>query len=468
MSLFRLITRELMHRKINALLMAVSVIAAVACLVTSLCLLKGHDLQTDAIVSELEAETQRIVDEKEKETQQRVEQLKDDYRKIVLKLGFNVYVIHKDVRPDQAHEAGLGGKDLPESYVHKLANAGILTIDHLLPSLSAGVLWPERKRQVILTGVRGEVAVAGKKRKRPLIQPVKPGEIVLGYKLAKDTGLKKGDSAVLLGKTLTVAKTHEARGTQDDNTAWVDLPLAQELLGKEGRITAIQAINCLAPHCHPDATGIPSVNQEISGVLPDTQVIIDMGKARARIEARHRAAAEAEAALKQATEQREAHLAQVTKSRGEMRQQIDQLASVMNPLVVLGASLWVGLLALGNVRERRAEIGVLRALGVNSTGVLTIFLGKALLIGVVGALLGVLLGTGLGISFAGSVGGATELIAATPRSAPDTASATRQALLAPTTVVLLLAAAPLLAVLASWVPALIAAQQDPADVLAEE
>jgi ABC-type lipoprotein release transport system permease subunit len=42
------------------------------------------------------------------------------------------------------------------------------------------------------------------------------------------------------------------------------------------------------------------------------------------------------------------------------------------------------------------------------------------------------------------------------------------ALVEPRLLVLMLAAAPVLAALASWLPAMIAAQQDPADVLREE
>jgi len=274
MNIRRLIVRELLYRRTNSLLGLLAMTAAVACLIATMSILKGHDL-----------ETQRILAEKQTATAERVKEYNDAYRKIVLTLGFNVFIVPKDVDPDKLHEAGLGGKEMPQANVRILADAGILTIDHLLPSLSATIIWPEQNNaQVILTGIHGEVAIAGKKRKKPLIQPVEPGQIVLGSAIAARTGLKKDDETELLGRKFTVRKVHIVRGTDDDNTLWIDLTVAQKMLNKEGRITAIQAINCLAENCHPDAAGrIPAIDQEIARVLPDTQAIIDMEIGRAHV-----------------------------------------------------------------------------------------------------------------------------------------------------------------------------------------
>ncbi|MEX2212503.1 MAG: FtsX-like permease family protein [Phycisphaeraceae bacterium] len=421
MNLTRLIFREIAHRRTNALLALLSVTAAVACLTAGLTLLRGHDLATD-----------RILAAKQEETEARTKQLTDDYRKIVLELGFNVFIVPKGSSP-----VATGPQpEMPYEYVTMLSKADIITIDHLLPSLTVPLYWQEQKMQVTLTGIHGEVAIAGGKRKRPLVQPVKPGEIVLGFKVAQSTKLKPGDKAALLGETFTISETHPFRGTPDDYTLWIDLAQAQKLLNREGVITAIQAINCLAPNCHPDATGIPSVTQEIAKVLPDTQVIIDMGKARTRIDARVRAAKEAEAALTAEKEQRAA-----------VRGQMENFASILIPTVMVGCGLWIALLALANARERRGEIGILRALGVGKAGVLTLFLGKAVLIGLIGA------GAGYALGFLGG-------------AAFGEASAGE--LIEPRTAVIVLIAAPLLATLASWLPSLVAAGQDPAVVLSEE
>jgi hypothetical protein len=425
MSLWRLIVREIIHRKVNSALVLLSVVVAVGCLFATLSMLRAHDLSTSAILTKMR-----------QETQQRTDLLKDDYRKIVLTLGFNVFILPAEVSPEQSYQPGLGGHEMPEDYVEQLAQAGVMTIDHLLPSLSVPVQWPEQKLHIIVTGVRGEVAVAGKKRKRPLIQPVEPGEIVLGYNVARQIDKKPGDKVQLLGSEFQVKKSHDARGTQDDNTVWIDLARAQQLLGKEDRITSIQAINCLAPQCHPDATGIPSVSDEIARVLPNTQVVIDMGKARARIDARRRAAEEAQAALQSETDR-----------RARLREQFDSFASVLNPLVLIGAGLWIGLLTLTNVRERRVEVAVLRALGVTTRSLLLTFLGKALLMGLLGGILGYFAGIAIG--------------SLTSYMSPAE-------FIRPASLILTVALTPMLVAVASWIPAMLAASQDPALILNQE
>ena len=106
------------------------------------------------------------------------------------------------------------------------------------------------------------------------------------------------------------------------------------------------------------------------------------------------------------------------------------------------------MLTVGNVRDRRTEIGILRAIGLRRAQVLVIFIGKAVLMGLTGAVLG---------CAGGLVGGALW------QQAPD--AAMWQRLADPVLVAAVFGAAPLLAVLASWLPALRAAQEDPAVVL---
>jgi len=182
------------------------------------------------------------------------------------------------------------------------------------------------------------------------------------------------------------------------------------------------------------------IRGEIARVLPETQIIEFASQAIARAEARARAATEAENSLQRETE-----------GRTKLRAEREALASVLVPVVMLGSAIWIGFLALANVRERRSEIGILRALGLRSRQILSIFLGKAVVVGLIGAVLGY---------FAGS------LIGAAWRETPG-ALPIKVALIDPRLLLSLLVAAPLLAALASWLPAMLAAQQDPADVLRE-
>ena len=114
--------------------------------------------------------------------------------------------------------------------------------------------------------------------------------------------------------------------------------------------------------------------------------------------------------------------------------------------------LWVALLAFGNVRERRAEIGVLRALGVRSLQILAVFLGRAVLMGIAGACLGLAAGF---------------LVGSLWREGATSAQGVSVRLDAPLLLAVLIGA-PVVAALAGWLPSYLAAQQDPAEVLSQE
>src|SRR5262249_37287693 len=125
--------------------------------------------------------------------------------------------------------------------------------------------------------------------------------------------------------------------------------------------------------------------------------------------------------------------------------------AILIPLAVTGAALGLVLLALGNVRERRIEIGLFRSLGLRSSQIYGLFLGRAALLGLVGAVTGWLAG-GLVAWCWGDVSDLTD---------------GAEWLLDPWIWAGPLAAAPLLAALASWAPACLAVRQDPAVVLRE-
>lgn len=426
MTVWRLVIREMLHRKLSFLAGFASVTVAVACLVGSVALLAGHDLQTEAVIAGMEEATKA-----------RLAELQEDYRKIVLQLGFNVFIVPKGAQATDVYGNRGEMKEMPEEYAERLAAAGIVTINHLLPSLTAATPWPEQQTRVLLTGIRGEIPLAKKHGgKQPLMQPVESGTMVLGYAIGGQAGLKPGDSARFQGRDFRVARVEPFRGTDDDVTVWLNLADAQKLLGKEGRITAIQAINCLAAQCHPEIDGLPAIDEEIARVLPDTQVLVDMGKAVTRIEARERAASEAEAALQAESRRRLA-----------IRGQIARFASILSPGAVGGAGVWIALAMLVNVRQRRTEIGTLRALGARSPTLYGLFLGKAVAFGLAGAVVGTAVGLIVAARWAGVAIG--QLV--DPLVLWGTVLGT-----------------PVVAATASWIPATVAASQDPATVLSAE
>jgi ABC-type lipoprotein release transport system permease subunit len=427
MSLWHCILREIAHRKLNFSLALTSALVAVACVIATVGVLRAFDQETDSLLVARQTEVEEAG-----------KLLEDDVRKITKGLGFNILVLPKDQPLGDVYAEGYASKTMPEEYVTRLAKAPIDKIDHLLPALERKLVWPEKQRTILLVGIRGEVPRLNGDQKKPLLDPVPPGEIVLGHELHTGLGLKKGDELTLLGKEFTVATCYPQRGSKDDITAWIDLAQAQEMLSEPGRINAIWALEC---NCS-SIQRLAEVRTEIAGILPDTQVIEVATQATARAEARNKAAKVAAESLAAAKEQ-----------RTEMRGRVESLAGIAVPVVIVACGMWIGLLALVNVRDRRPEIGILRALGLRSSQILTIFLGKAVLAGTLGAVCGIALGMFLPAVWKGetySVG----------------AVWTAQSLLM--TAVFVLLGTPILAGVASWLPALAAAGQDPARILCEE
>lgn len=312
---------------------------------------------------------------------------------------------------------------MPEDYVMKLAASDVVKVNHLLPSLTQKVTWPEQKRTILLIGTRGEVPIGERALKKPLLDPVAPGKAVLGYELHQSLGLQQGDSIQLMGKTFTVEKLHSQRGSADDITIWLNLAEAQELLGKPGEINAILALEC---NC-ASIDRLAEVRAEIGKILPDTVVIEKESTALARAEARNTA--------KRTAEQARDKLEQ---NRIASRTTREQLAAFLIPLVALTSAIVVALLTVLNVRQRRTEIGTLRAIGIPSHTLLSTFLLRAALSGLLGAAIGVLVTLAASQSLTLITPGEWSLIALT---------------------------AVLFSCAAAWLPALNAANQDPAKLL---
>ncbi|HEY5909210.1 MAG TPA: FtsX-like permease family protein [Verrucomicrobiae bacterium] len=425
MNLNRLIFREILHRKLSFSLGVLSACLAVACLVAALAILEKHDARTRQIMAAKEAETCR-----------QMAKLEDDYRKLMLKMGFNVLILPKDQNLSDLYADDFASTYMPEEYATRLARSHVATINHVLPSLQQKVKWPERDRTVLLMGVRGEVYVQSQQQK-PMLEPVAPGTMVLGHELARNFGLNAGNKTRLMGREFAVAKVNPERGNKDDITVWISLPEAQELLAKPGLINGILALDCTCDTL--DRLG--RIRPEIAGILPDTQVIEYASQALTRAEARQRAAAEAQAGIQREKE-----------GRDKLRAEREALAAVLVPVVMVASGVWIGLLSLANVRDRRGEIGILRALGLRSRQILAIFLAKAVAVGLAGGCLGYFLGRLLGLLW---------------REGPGVPTV-KLALVEPRLLMLMLVATPVVAALASWVPAIIATQQDPAVVLREE
>lgn len=426
MTLWRLLTGEIAHRRLSFALGCLSVAIAVGAVVGSLAMLRGHDLRTE-----------RLVEEKEARTREEMARLEDDYRIIMKRMGYNVMILPAGQDLGELHAQGYPSQTMPEGYAERLAASGFDSLNHLLPVLQRRAVWPETGENILLCGVRGQMALPGRKGERAPIQaPIPPGRVALGHMLAARVDATAGESVVLMGERFIVERVEPSRGTVDDMAVWADLAKVQRWLNEPGRISGILALECV---CHADSLG--QIVEQVTGLLPDTQVFEFGSIVRGRAEARQRAAAAARLAIEDEKAQ-----------RLRLRAERVRLATGTMAAAVAGAALWVMVLAYGNARDRRSEIGMLRAVGLREGQILTLLLGKALLMGACGGVIGLAVGWVCGARAAD--------VALLSRTAWALAGGWQLA------AIWLLG--PLLAGAAAFVPALLAARSDPADVLGRE
>jgi len=381
MYILRMIFKELWHRKINFLLAVLAVTTAVAFLVAFFTASQASERET---------------------------------ARLMLSMGYNLHIIAKDADIGGFLMTGIPDKTMPEAYLQKLAAQNSISYNHLLALLEGKTQY--RGMDILLTGLAPEVCPPGQ-QKQAMTFSVAPGTAYVGYRLAEGLAIHKGDIIDLGGRKLKVERCLAESGGLDDMRLQCSLQDAQAILGLPGRISAIQAVDCL---CFEKGDPVAMLRKEIGSILPEAQVF---------------------------------QVKALASARAKQRQMIRNIFAVMLPFVITACGVWIGVLAIMNVRDRKPEIGLLRALGYNTANVMLLFLGKALLVGLLGAAAGFLLGTELGLQFGPGV---FEITAKTMLR-PELSLFVRACILAP-----------LFAVVASFIPTIIAVTYDPATTLREE
>lgn len=426
MTIYHLIKREIFHRKLNFGLCLLSIIIAIGSLIGTLVLLKVYDLKTDEILRT-----------KQQETEKQMVKLQDEIRKSMLKLGFNIVILPKDQNVSDWYANDYASKYMPEEYIAKLAESKFMTIKHLLPILRQKIKWPETKRTILIIGTLGEVTNLEEESLKPLVQPIPEGEIVLGYEIQQSLNLKVGDTVKLLDNKFIVSKCHKERGNKDDITVWLNLKDAQKILNKNGLINEILALEC---GC--ELSNLPKVRTEVNKLLADTQVIELVSKALTRAETKFNVAQKAKMSIIREKQNRE-----------KLKKEHKQFISILIPIIMLSCIIWISFLIFSNVKDRKTEIGILRAIGFSAKQILFIFLIKAIIMGIIGGIIGFVLGfvTGsyLGINL-------------------QKISSNMLLLFELKFLLLSIILAPILACIASWIPSINAIHQDPAKIIREE
>ena len=179
--------------------------------------------------------------------------------------------------------------------------------------------------------------------------PKSDGEVLLGSDASKVLNAASGDSIKMKDESFKVAGVLEETGSQDDALVFVNLPKAQKLLGKQGKITLAE-VAALCSGCP-----IGDMVAQIAELIPDAKV---------------------------------SAIQQVVEGRLKALDQFKRFSYAMSGVVVFIGSLIVFVTMMGSVNERTTEIGVFRAIGFRKSHIMRIILLEAALVSLLAGLLG--------------------------------------------------------------------------------
>jgi putative ABC transport system permease protein len=166
--------------------------------------------------------------------------------------------------------------------------------------------------------------------------------------------LKVGDSIPLNGNNVTVAGILEETGSNDDYQIFVPIETLQRAFGKDGLVSSVD-IRALCNAC-PVEIIANGINQNIAGV-------------------------------------RAVAVKQIAAAEMGMMEKVSKFL-----LALAGITLAVGLFGVVNtmmtsVHERIKDIGIMRAVGASRSQIVKVFIYEAIIIGIIGGILGYVVGT---------------------------------------------------------------------------
>ena len=378
----KLIYKEILHRKLNFTLATLAVTFAVAFFVSFFTSSEASNRETIRLTRDM---------------------------------GFNLRIIPRGTDMNKFWTNGYSELFMPEEYIDQFWEFKDFSFAHLTASLHKKIVW--NNKEVLLTGIAPEIEPSGKK-KTAMIFSIDPGTVYVGYELAKEMQIQQEDTIMINGSFFTVAKTLSESGSVDDIRIYGALPEFQELVGLDGRINEIMALNCLC--ISPDETDpLEILRCQLDQVLPEAEVIMNTSIANARERQRH---------------------------------MLEKYFSMITILVIFIIAIWIGTLAMINARGRKQEIGILQAIGHKWRNIAFLFIGRAVIIGIISAILGYFIGTLLALKFGPTV------FMITAESIKPIYSILFWSIIA----------APVFSAIATFIPTIYAILQDPAITLREE
>lgn len=388
MNPFRLVIKELLYRKVNSLIILLTVIIAATVSVAIFTLSKASENET---------------------------------RKIMREQGLNLYIFPKGTNLIDFYSVS-NTQTFPEDYVDKLAESKTFdAVRHLTGILQvkySGWIDPNgSSHQIVLFGYKDEAMQRFLPAQETMGFDVEKGKVHVGALIARN--IKQGEPFIIRGAddklhSFEIEKRlEEGRGMIDQGVAF-NLADLQEVLGMPGKINKIEALGCVCKDGR-----IKNARNQVQAIFSDLEVT---------------------------------EISSIADARENQRLMMNKYGAFIIPFVMLSCLLITGLLFYQNITIRNREIGLLKAMGNSTYKILFMIIAKAFIIGLAGGIIGFFAGHFVAEYFG------KEIFRFTAADIKPLWNVFYYCILL----------FPILWMLASWIPALLATQIDAAKTLSQE
>jgi putative ABC transport system permease protein len=202
--------------------------------------------------------------------------------------------------------------------------------------------------------------------------------VLLGERLAGTLGKKSGEELTLAGRRLRVSGILSTGGAEDDEVV-APLALAQEVLGKPDAVRRVY-VSALTK---PEDAFARRDPKSLSGAIYDRWYCSPYPQSIAFQLAEAIPHAHAE------------QIRQVSQNEGAVLARIEGLIFLITLAALFASALAVAAAMATTMFERRAEVGLMKALGAGKLAIASIFFAEATLLALIGGLAGFVVGAGL-------------------------------------------------------------------------